>query len=182
MHFQLLLCGLYYYFSYRIHCVIFFPLCFWNHVSQNQVSQTQWKDNEHENRRSRSFQLATRNLTHRDYMTRCPLLCLNGVATSLHCITKCCLVSGQHFRTGLPVVSSLFGKTVARLNTVIKVQDGNEKRKSVNYHSLNCAPCRQSLDPTQRRIIKEGKNKTHRSKIQFPYVCWKGWFHSCLVG
>lgn len=138
----------------------------------NGVSQTQWRE---DGMGPVVFPFNWRGVSHtgtacRGCITRFPG-CFWEVSPlwQQHCTASPSAVpaSWPCFRTALAVVNSLFGKTIAHSNAVIKIHDGNEKKKSIKSQSLDCTAYCQSLHLAQRRISESNKVKSRGVKLSF---------------
>lgn len=167
--------------------MLLFPLCFWNTFFKLSKSNS--------SKRGRNgpgcFSFNWRGLSHtgtsrRGYITRCPG-CFREVRPRRR--QRCAaspsvvLASWPCFRTALPVVNSLFGKTVAHSNSVITVHDGNEKKKKKIYKISVPGLCGllSVSTPSPEKNQWKQQSKIQRSKTQLPNVCRKGWLTYSVV-
>lgn len=134
---------------------LFLKPCFPNRISQTQRREI-------ENGPSCSLRQAVRNLTQPGAL--CFVCRVSPLWRHHRAAPPSVIPASWHLRTALATVSSLFGKIVACSKTMIKVHDGNKKKK-INKISVTRLQLPVSLWTQPREeSAKEVKNETQRSK------------------
>lgn len=130
----------------------------------NQISQTQRR--EIENGPSCSLRRAVRNLTQPGAL--CFVCRVSPLWRHHRAAPPSVIPASWHLRTALATVSSLFGKIVACSKTMIKVHDGNKKKKkSIKYQSLDCSFLSVSGPNPEKNQQKKWKMKPRGEKLNF---------------